>query len=223
MAISDWPVSERPRVRLLDRGAESLSDSELLAIFLRTGVKGKSAVDLARDLLKEFGSLRELMAADLAAFCQTKGLGQAKFVQLQACLEMARRFLHESLQREGPLTNPNDTKKFLLMRMRDYTREVFACLYLDTKNRVIQFEELFTGTLHTAEVHPREVVKQALKYNAHAIILAHNHPSGVAESSQADIELTLILRDALALIDIKILDHLVVGETVQSLAELGHL
>ncbi len=163
------------------------------------------------------------MAADLAAFCQTKGLGQAKFVQLQACLEMARRFLHESLQREGPLTNPNNAKKFLLMRMRDYTKEVFACLYLDTKNRVIQFEELFTGTLHTAEVHPREVVKQALKYNAHAIILAHNHPSGVAEPSQADIELTLILRDALALIDIKILDHLVVGDTVQSLAELGHL
>lgn len=223
MAISDWPVSERPRERLLDRGAESLSDSELLAIFLRIGVKGKSAVDLARDLLKEFGSLRELMAADLAAFCQIKGLGQAKFVQLQACLEMARRFLHESLQREGPLTNPNDAKKFLLMRMRDYTKEDFACLYLDTKNRVIQFEELFTGTLHTAEVHPREVVKQALKYNAHAIILAHNHPSGVAEPSQADIELTLILRDALALIDIKILDHLVVGGTVQSLAELGHL
>lgn len=214
MAISDWPVSERPRERLLDRGAESLSDSELLAIFLRIGVKGKSAVDLARDLLKEFGSLRELMAADLAAFCQIKGLGQAKFVQLQACLEMARRFLHESLQREGPLTNPNDAKKFLLMRMRDYTKEDFACLYLDTKNRVIQFEELFTGTLHTAEVHPREVVKQALKYNAHAIILAHNHPSGVAEPSQADIELTLILRDALALIDIKILDHLVVGDIV---------
>lgn len=223
MAISDWPVSERPRQRLLECGAEALSDAELLAIFLRTGVKGKSAVDLARELLNEFGGLRQLMRADLAMFCQAKGLGEAKYVHLQACLEMARRFLRESLEREGPLTNPDDAKQFLLMRMRDYTKEVFACLFLDAKNRVIEVEELFLGTLHTAEVHPREVVKQALKHNARAIILAHNHPSGDAQPSQTDIELTYTLRDALALMDIKVLDHLVVGDTVQSLAELGHL
>ncbi len=163
------------------------------------------------------------MRADLTTFCQAKGLGEAKYVQLQACLEMTRRFLRESLEREGPLTNPGDAKQFLLMRMRDYTKEIFACLFLDTKNRVIQFEELFVGTLHTAEVYPREVVKQALKHNARAIILAHNHPSGDAQPSQTDIELTHTLRDALALMDIKVLDHLVVGDTVQSLAELGYL
>ena len=223
MAISDWPVSERPRERLLEYGAEALSDAELLAIFLRTGVTGKSAVDLARELLNAFGGLRQLMHADLTTFCQAKGLGQAKYVQLQACMEMARRYLRESLDREGPLTNPDEAKQYLSMRMRDYAKEVFACLFLDTKNRVIEFEELFVGTLHSAEVHLREVVKQALKHNACAIILAHNHPSGDARPSQTDIELTITLRDALALMDIKVLDHLVVGDTVQSLAELGHL
>ncbi len=223
MAISDWPALERPRERLLKCGAESLSDAELLAIFLRTGVKGKSAVDLARDLLEEFGGLRHLICTDLPSFCQAKGLGQAKYVQLQACLEMSRRFLRESLNREGPLNNPSEAKQYLLLKMRDYTKEVFACLYLDVKNRVIQFDELFSGTLHSAEVHPREIVKRALEHNAHAIILAHNHPSGDASPSQVDIELTQTLSKALLLIDIKVLDHLVVGDTVQSLAELGHI
>ena len=194
MAITDWPEGERPRERLLEHGAEALSDAELLAIFLRTGVKGKSAVDLARDLLK-----------------------------LQACLEMSRRFLFKGIERDGPLSNPNDAKQYLLMRMRDYTKEVFACLFLDTKNFVIEFEELFTGTLHSAEVHPREVIKQALKYNAHAIILVHNHPSGDSTPSQADIEITHTLRDALLLMDVKVLDHLVVGNDVTSLAEMGHI
>lgn len=223
MAISNWPLSERPRERLLECGAESLSDAELLAIFLRTGVKGKSAVDLARDLLNEFGGLRQLMRADLTTFCQAKGLGHAKYVQLQACLEMSRRFLRETLDREGPLSNPVDAKQFLLLKMRDYTKEVFASLFLDAKNRVIQFEELFSGTLHSAEVHPREVVKRALEHNAHGIIFAHNHPSGDAQPSQVDIELTRTLSDALALIDVKVLDHLIVGDEVQSLAELGQL
>lgn len=223
MAISDWPVGERPRERLLEQGANALSDAELLAIFLRTGVKGKSAVDLARDLLNEFGGLRQMLCADEKEFCQAKGLGQAKYAQLQACLEMSRRFLRESLEREGPLTNPDDAKHFLLMRMRDYKKEVFACLFLDTKNRVIKFEELFTGTLNSAEVHPREVVKQALKHNANAIILAHNHPSGDSKPSQSDIEITNILRDALSLVDTKVLDHLIIGNDVTSLAALGYL
>ena len=223
MAISDWPEGERPRERLLEQGAEALSDAELLAIFLRTGVKGRSAVDLARDLLKEFGNLRKLLGADITTFCQAKGLGQAKFVQLQACLEISRRYLREVIEREGPLSNPDDAKQFLLMKMRDYENEVFACLYLDTKNRVIEFKELFVGSLHSAEVYPREVVKQALHHNAHAIILAHNHPSGMAEPSQADIEITHTLRDALGLMDIQVLDHLIIGDEVISLAEIGHL
>ncbi|MFK7815041.1 MAG: DNA repair protein RadC [Gammaproteobacteria bacterium] len=223
MAISDWPEGERPRERLLDQGANALSDAELLAIFLRTGVKGKSAVDLARELLMDFGGLRQLLCADLETFCQAKGLGIAKFTQLQACLEMSRRFLAETLEREGPLTNPDDAKQFLHMRMRDYKQEVFACLFLDTKNRVIKFEELFTGTLNSAEVHPREVVKQALKHNANAVILAHNHPSGDSKPSQSDIEITQILREALLLVDTKVLDHLIIGNEVNSLAALGYL
>ena len=223
MAISDWPEGERPRERLLEQGAETLSDAELLAIFLRTGVKGKSAVDLARDLLKQFGGLRQLLDADLETFSQAKGLGRAKFTQLQACLEMSRRFLFEHIERDGPLSSSNDAKQYLLIKMRDYAKEVFACLFLDTKNCVIEFEELFVGSLHSTEVHPREVVKQALKHNAHAIIFAHNHPSGETTPSQADIEITHTLRNALALMDIKVLDHLIVGSDVTSLAELGHL
>ncbi len=223
MAISDWPVSERPRERLLSQGPQVLSDAELLAIFLRTGVKGKSAVDLARQLLDEFGSLRNLLSADVQSFCQAKGLGEAKFVQLQASMEMARRYLQESLSREGPLSNPQDAKEFLLMRMRDYTKEVFACLFLDSKNKVIIFEEIFVGSLNSTEVHPREIVKRVLKHNAHAVIFAHNHPSGDVAPSQSDIEITKNLQDALALVNVKVFDHFVVGDSVQSLAELGHL
>ena len=223
MAITDWPTSERPRERLLEYGAESLSDAELLAIFLRTGVKGKSAVDLARELLNVFGGLRNLLSADIKTFCEAKGLGEAKYTQLQACLEISRRYLFESLDKEGPLTNPEQAKQFLLMRMRDYSKEVFACLFLDTKNRVIEFKELFTGSLNSAEVHPREVVKEALKLNAHAVIFAHNHPSGDAKPSQSDIDLTACLKDALSTVEIKLLDHLVVGDSVESFAEQGYL
>lgn len=186
-------------------------------------MKSKSAVDLARDLLNEFGGLRNLLHADLKTFCKSKGLGEAKFVQLQACLEMARRYLRESMDREGPLANPDNAKKFLLMRMRDYDKEIFACMFLDTKNSVIAFEELFSGTLYSTEVHPREVIKRALNYNAHPIIFVHNHPSENSKPSQSDIELTKMLRDALKVMEIKVLDHLVIGDTVQSLAELGHL
>ena len=223
MAISDWPEGERPRERLLEQGAKVLSDAELLAIFLRAGVKGKSAVNLARDLLMEFVSLRQLLCADLKIFCHAKVLGSAKYAQLHACLEMSCRFLRESLEREGPLTNPEEAKQLLLMRMRDYGKEVFACLFLDAKNRAIDFEELFVGSLHRAEVYLREVVKQALKHNANAVILAHNHPSGDLMPSQSDIEITHTLRDALSLMDIKVLDHLIIGNDVISLAELGRL
>lgn len=224
MPITDWPIQEQPRAKMLSRGPDSLSDAELLAIFLRTGVKGKSAVDLARDLLAEFGSLRGLLVADQKQFCRAKGLGAAKFVQLQATLEMAKRHLFETLRRGDPLSNPEDTKAYLMARLRDVPHEVFSCLFLDNRHRVIKFEELFHGTISGSSVHPREVVKRALGYNAAAVILAHNHPSGVAEPSAADKALTTRLAQALDLVDIRVLDHLIIGDgVVVSFAERGLL
>jgi len=210
--IRDWPAAERPREKLLARGPAALSDAELLAIFLRTGVSGKTAVDLARELLQGFGSLRALLDADRLQFCAQHGLGSAKFAQLQAVLEMTRRHLQEQLQREDSLDNPETTRRFLASRLRHLPHEVFACLFLDNRHRVIVFEELFRGTIDGASVHPREVVRRALQHNAAAVILSHNHPSGVAEPSRADIQLTRRLMEALALIDVRVLDHIVVGE-----------
>lgn len=223
MAISDWPAENRPREKLLAQGSGALTDAELLAIFLRTGVRGKSAVDLAADLIRDFGNLRNMLQADQKNFCKHLGLGSAKFAQLQAVLEMARRYLGESLQRGEPLTSPQVTRQFLSQRMRDYSHEVFAVLFLDQRHRVICFEELFRGTIDGASVYPREVVKQSLQYNAAAVIFAHNHPSGVAEPSQADQHITRRLQDALALIDVRVLDHFVVGDEVVSFAERGLL
>ncbi|HSP01743.1 MAG TPA: DNA repair protein RadC [Thioalkalivibrio sp.] len=223
MPITDWPADERPREKLLNRGAAALSDAELLAIFLRTGVAGKTAVDLARDLLSRFGGLRPLLQADLDNFCAARGLGSAKFAQLQAVLEMGRRHLSESLARGDALSSPEDTRRFLAARLRDYPFEVFACLFLDNRHRVIAFEELFRGTIDGASVHPREVVRRALAHNAAALILAHNHPSGVAEPSRSDEAITRRLRDALALVDIRVLDHVVVGDSLVSFAERGLL
>ncbi len=222
--ITDWPVDERPREKLQLRGAEALSDAELLAIFLRTGIRGKTAVDLARDLLNEHGTLRALLGADHSRFCQSAGLGTAKFIQLQAVLEMSRRYLRETLERGEALSSPDDTRRFLLAQLRDYDFEVFACLFLDSRNRIICFEKLFNGTINGASVHPREVVKKSLLHNAAAVIFAHNHPSGVAEPSSADKRLTRQLIDALALIETRVLDHLVVGDgDVLSFAEQGLL
>lgn len=212
MAIRDWPAGERPRERLLHQGAAALSDAELLAIFLRTGVAGRSAVDLARDLLDSFGGLRGLLDADRASFCQRKGLGDAKYAQLQAVVEMARRHLFESVRRGDPLTSPQATRHYLSARLRDHSHEVFACLFLDNRHRVIVFEELFFGTIDGASVHPRVVVQRALRHNAAAVILAHNHPSGVAEPSGADRAITQRLKEALALVDIRVLDHFVIGD-----------
>ncbi len=222
--IRAWPAGERPRERLLAQGAAALSDAELVAIFLRTGLPGKSAVDLARELLSRFGGLRGLLGADAAMLCACAGLGPAKYAQLQAALEMARRHLGEQLARGDVLSDPAATRRFLQARMRDCPHEVFACLYLDNQHRVLGFEELFRGTLDGASVYPREVVKAALKSNAAALIFAHNHPSGVAEPSAADRSLTQRLRAALALVDIRVLDHLVVGDgEAVSLAERGWL
>lgn len=212
MPITDWPAEERPREKLLQKGAAALSDAELLAIFLRTGTRGKTAVDLARDLLNDFGSLRGLLDCDLERFARAPGLGAAKYTQLQAVLEMARRHLRETLRRENALTSPELTRDFLTVRLRGHGHEVFGCLYLDNQHRVIEFEELFQGTIDGASVYPREVVKRALAWNAAAVIFAHNHPSGVAEPSEADRHITQRLKQALALIDIRVLDHFIVGE-----------
>ena len=224
MSIRDWPENERPREKLLQRGPAALSDAELLAIFLRVGVPGRSAVDLARDMLKQHGSLRTLLELNQAAFCATPGLGPAKFVQLQAVLELARRHLEETLHRPDALQSAADTRRYLMARMRHHRSEVFACLFLDSKHRVIIYEELFFGTIDSSSVHPREVVKRALHHNAAAIIIAHNHPSGIAEPSRADESITLRLKEVLALIDVRLLDHIVVGDgQTVSLAERGVL
>ncbi|HCK82552.1 MAG TPA: DNA repair protein RadC [Candidatus Competibacter sp.] len=222
MSIRDWPDDERPREKLLQRGAAALSDAELLAIFLRVGVPGRSAVDLARDLLKQHCGLRALLALDQAAFCETHGLGPAKYVQLQAVMELARRYLEENLQRVDAIQSVADTRRYLMARLRHHPHEVFAVLFLDNKHRVIQFEELFFGTIDSSSVHPRQVIKRALYHNAAAAIVAHNHPSGVAEPSRADELLTVRLKEALALIDVRLLDHIVIGDShAISLAERG--
>lgn len=224
MAITDWPQQERPREKLLSQTAAALSDAELLAIFLRTGVRGKTAVDLGRDLLQEFGSLRNIVSADQRRFCQTHGLGTAKYVQLQAALEITQRYLHETLKRDDVIANPRDTRQYLTVCLRKYEHEVFACLFLDNAHRVIVFNELFHGTINNTTIHPREVVKKALAHNAAAVILAHNHPSGIAEPSTADQYLTQQLKQALNMIDVRVLDHIIIGDgQFTSFAERGML
>ncbi len=222
MPIKHWPKAERPREKLLTAGPQALSDAELLAIFLRSGTRGLSAVELARGLIRDFGGLRRLMRADQNSLCATPGLGPAKYAQLQAVLELARRHLAEPLQHGQALNDPAETRRYLNARLCDHASEVFACLFLDTRHRLIVYEELFRGTIDGATVHPREVVRRALQHNAAAVILAHNHPSGVAEPSDADRRITRRLQEALALVDIRVLDHLVVGDQVSvSFAERG--
>ena len=222
MTITDWPLAEQPREKLLHNGPATLSDAEILAIFIRTGTPDKTALDLSRELLTRFNSLRSLLETDLDSFCQIKGLGMAKFVQLQAAVELGKRYLESSLKREQTLSSPKDTRNYLKARLRAYQHEVFACLFLDNRHRVICFEELFSGTIDGASVHPREVLKRALFHNAAALILAHNHPSGVAEPSKADQNITQRLKEALALVDIRILDHFVIGDSEPaSFAERG--
>jgi DNA repair protein RadC len=224
MSIKDWPEGERPREKLLERGASALSDAELLAIFLRTGIPGKSAVDLARDLLTDFDGLTGLLAADRRRFCDGKGLGTAKYAQLQAVLELSRRYLLTRLSGQDVLTSPEATRDYLKLRLYGSPHEIFACLFLDNRHRVIVYEELFRGTIDGASVHPREVVRRVIETNAAAVIFAHNHPSGVAEPSQADLRITQRLKEALALIDVRVLDHIIVGDGAgTSFAERGLL
>jgi len=226
MAITDWPDDQRPRERLLALGPAALADAELLAIFLRVGIPGLSAVDLARTLLARFDhSLARLAAATPAELTSVKGIGPAKAAQLAATLELARRGLHEELRQRPALGAPAAVRDWLRLRLAALQHEVFLVLWLDAQNRLIADEELFRGTLTQTSVYPREVVKQALAHNAAAAILAHNHPSGVAESSSADQLLTQTLKQALALVDVRVLDHFIVAGSVPplSFAERGLL
>lgn len=212
MAIRDWPEDERPRERLLARGAQGLSDAELLAIFLRTGIAGRSAVDLSRDLLAEFGGLRALLKASQADFCRAKGLGQAKYAQLQAVLELARRHLAEELPEKNVLAEPSALSRYLVARLREEPQEVFIGLYLDNRLQLIATEQIARGSLNAATVYPREVVKAALRLGAAAVVFAHNHPSGHPEPSTQDFLLTERLKAALATVEIRVIDHFIVGE-----------
>ena len=224
MAITDWPEGERPREKLLQQGVGMLSDAELLAIFLRVGVTGKSAVDLARDLLTRFGSLNGIFSATLKDISQVNGIGASKYAQLQAIFEMSRRALQEEMQLRDVLSSPKQVRDYLCLRLGQLSREVFIVLFLDAQNRVLAQEVLFSGTLTQTSVYPREVVKRALHHNAASVIFAHNHPSGLAQQSRADELLTTSLKQALALVDIRVLDHFIVaGNTTLSFAEQGLL
>ena len=224
MAITDWPASERPREKLLELGVEALSDAELLAIFLRVGVTGKSAVDLARDLLTQFGSLNGIFAAQLSELTQVHGIGSSKYVQLQAIFEMSRRALSEQMQVKDVLNSPKQVRDYLCLKLGQLTREVFMVLFLDSQNRIVTTEEMFSGTLMQTSIYPREVVKRALHHNAASVIFAHNHPSGIAQQSQADEMITKQLKEALALVDVRVLDHFIVaGNVTLSFAERGLL
>ena len=221
MAITNWPALERPREKLLARGASTLSDAELLAVLLRTGLQGKSAVDLGRDLLTRFQGLAGLFAADLSA---VKGIGPAKRAQFEAALELARRSMEGALRDRPALTSPGAVRDYLRLSLARREHEVFVCIWLDAQHRVIEYQEPFRGTLTQTSVYPREIVKAALARNAAAVIFAHNHPSGAAQPSQADELLTRNLREALALVDVKVLDHFIVaGNQAISFAERGLL
>jgi DNA repair protein RadC len=222
MAITDWPVQERPREKLLRAGVSALSDAELLAIFLRVGITGKTAVDLARDLLQHFKSLNGVFLADLQAMSEVHGMGVSKYCQLQAVLEMSKRALGETLQQNDSFCSPTQVKHYLQLQLAKLQREVFGIMFLDAQNRLIAYEILFEGSLMQTSVYPREVVKRALALNAAALILSHNHPGGSAAPSRADEQLTRSLKDALSLVDIKVLDHIVVaGQETFSFSERG--
>ncbi len=224
MSLADWPEDERPREKLLKNGAGSLSTADLLAIQIRIGVRGKTVVELSRDLMKKYGSISALINADQKTFCEMPGLGVAKFVQLQAALELARRYMFETIASNDVITNPNQAKDYIVSHLKGRHSEVFACLFLDAQHRAIVFEELFHGTISSASVYPRIVLKQALKHNASGVMLAHNHPSGNSQPSPADKNITKVLKESLAIIDVQVVDHIIVGENdVLSFAERGLL
>lgn len=217
-----WPEHERPREKLVQLGASALSDAELLAIFLRTGICGKNVIELAREAIHHFGGLKQLMAADLSQFSSIKGLGKAKYVQLQASIEMSQRYLAEIIKEQDVFQSPSEVKRYIQGKLVQEKSEVFAAVFLDNQHRVIAFESLFRGTINSAMVYPRVVVQKALQYNAAAVVVCHNHPSGVAEASLSDQTITKTLKQALGLVDIRLLDHFIVAShQVLSMAEMG--
>lgn len=222
MKIMEWPNHERPRERLLHQGAESLSDAELLAIFLRTGTREHNAVELARLLLNQFSGLRQLLEADHAQFTQGPGLGTAKFCQLQACVELAKRYFKSSLNENPCFSKPDEVKVYLQSLLSHQKREQFVVLFLNNQNQLLTNKTLFQGTINSSEVHPRVVVEKALKHHASAVILAHNHPSGHVQPSPADKQITKNIQSALSLVDIRVLDHIIIGHNQSySFAESG--
>jgi DNA repair protein RadC len=224
MSIRDWPEDERPREKLLLRGVAALSDAELLALFLGSGRRGRTAVDLGRDLIAEAAGLKPLLECDAATLATRPGVGPAMACRLHAALELGRRYLASDLQRPDALTHPAACADYLRARIAAFPYEVFVCLFLDNRHRVIACEELFRGSIDGASVHPREVVRRCLAHNAAAVVFAHNHPSGVAEPSQADRDITAELKKALAMIDVRVLDHFIIGSGVPtSLATRGLL
>lgn len=212
MSIRDWHEHDRPREKLITFGAQSLSDAQLLAIFLRVGVKGKSAVELAQDLLDHFGDLHNLLNANQADFCQAKGLGLAKYAQLNAVLEMARRHFESGLKKGDVFNAPELSAQYFFQQIGHSPREQFACIALDQQHQMIHFEVLFYGTVNQASVHPRELVKLALNHNAAAMIIAHNHPSGLPKPSDSDYQITGLIKQALALVEVRLLDHIILGD-----------
>jgi DNA repair protein RadC len=222
MKIMEWPTQERPRERLLKDGAASLSDAELLAIFLRTGTRSQNVVDLSRHLLKQFGGLRQLLEADLKTFSQQPGMGSAKYCQLQASLELSKRYLQQSLQLNQSFSSPDEVKQFLSTLLSHHKREQFIVLFLNNQHQLLVQETLFQGTINSSEVHPRVVVEKALGYHAAAVVLAHNHPSGCLEPSLSDRQITDRIQQALQLVDIRTLDHIIIAQNQSySFAEHG--
>ena len=212
MSITDWPAKERPREKLLSHGASVLSDAELLALFVRTGVRGKTALDISRELLMQFGGLRYIVAASLEQFTKSLGLGLAKYVQIQAAKELATRCLQENLEQRNTFENPQDVYEYLTHKLQSYPYEVFSCLFLDNAHRFIHFKELFHGSINEAAVYPRELIRHVYQHNAAAVILAHNHPSGIAKPSEADKRITQEIKTILTAIDVRLLDHIIIGE-----------
>lgn len=224
MAITNWPSAERPREKLLLHGAKQLSDAELLAIFLQTGTRGKTALDLARELLSEFGGLKPLLNANKHLLMEKNGLGQAKYSCIKAAIELGQRYLSESLKIGATFNSSQTAKKFLAAQLKNYAHEVFACLFLNVHHKLLSFEELFHGTINESSVYPREVVKRGLAHNAAKVILAHNHPSGNPTPSQADCDVTQLLKQSLNLVDIQVIDHIIIGhEDSLSMMEAGYL
>ena len=213
MKIMDWPKHDRPREKLLNRGATALTDAELIAVFLRTGTKGSTALDIAKTLLEEFGGLKNLLTTPAMTLTVKHGIGQSKYAALMAAGELGRRMLTMQPEIGEMLNSSSKTRQFLSERLRHHHSEVFACIFMDMRYRMIHFDELFYGTIHEAVIYPREIVRRGLLYNAARVILAHNHPSGVAKPSEADILVTENISKALGLIDIRLIDHIIVGST----------